>query len=184
MRIFITIVAIITIILLAGLLFLFFMTPDVPTPAPSSGNTLPFPVATSTSYTPPPGVIVPPGKKAIQDISGSLIVNDFTASSSFHTSNLSNYYDLVPESASTTPDYDIIFVDADQSFQVFLLKNPLGLARRHAEETLLAMLGISQQEACSLTYQVTVAYSINDTYAGRNFGFSFCPGSEVLSEIR
>jgi len=45
---------------------------------------------------------------------------------------------------------------------------------------LLQQLGISEQDACRLRYSVSVPFSVNPLYSGKNLGFSFCPGATPL----
>ena len=76
--------------------------------------------------------------------------------------------------------YVIEFVDSDQSFTVALMREPLSATRRQAESDLMQKLGITTQEMCGLRYVVLVSFDVNEGYAGRNLGFSFCPGAVRL----
>lgn len=82
-------------------------------------------------------------------------------------------------SPSATP-YSTVYSAKDQSFVVSLLQEPLGSNRLAAEEALQAQLGINQDAMCQLNYFVGVPAAVNETYAGTNLGFSFCPGATKL----
>lgn len=76
--------------------------------------------------------------------------------------------------------YKIAFYAPKQSFSIILLQEPLQNSRLQAEQFLIQKLAITEQDACRLLYFVSVPASVNAFYAGRNLGFSFCPGAEVL----
>jgi len=76
--------------------------------------------------------------------------------------------------------YVISFFSEDQSFTVSLFAQPINAIRRRAESDLLNQLGLSEGEACFLRYVVLVPFDIDKNYAGRNLGFSFCPGAVEL----
>jgi len=44
----------------------------------------------------------------------------------------------------------------------------------------MSRLGIGEQEMCQLHYSFSAPYWVNEFYAGRELGFSFCPGSVSL----
>ena len=73
--------------------------------------------------------------------------------------------------------YSIIYSDRDQQFTVTLLKEPIGETRITAEQELMQRLDMSEDVMCRMKYWVGVPYSYNEFYAGRNLGFSFCPGA-------
>lgn len=76
--------------------------------------------------------------------------------------------------------YVILYSGDDESFTVSLRSQPLGVTRARGEDDLLAQLGITEGEACSLRYVVLVPFEIDKNYAGRNLGFSFCEGAVSL----
>jgi hypothetical protein len=80
---------------------------------------------------------------------------------------------------NATP-YSTLYSVGDQSFVVTLLQEPLGSNRLVAEQTLQKQLGIDQAAMCQLNYFVGVPSAVNETYAGKNLGFSFCPGAAEL----
>ena len=86
---------------------------------------------------------------------------------------------------SETGDYLITYIMPDRfgsqaQFLVSLLTEPLGEARTEAERALAARLLLSEQELCALDVQVWTRTDVNDAYAGKDLGLSFCPGSTQL----
>jgi hypothetical protein len=75
---------------------------------------------------------------------------------------------------------NIIYNANDKSFTTALLDEPLSEVRRRAERFLLTTLGIGEIELCTLDYYVGTDRGVSENYAGRNLGFSFCPGSTEL----
>ena len=80
----------------------------------------------------------------------------------------------------THAPYQIFYDSEHQYFGITLYKEPLGQYRTQAENELMQDLGISQQQMCSLNYDISVGQGINDLYVGQNLGFSFCPGAVAL----
>jgi len=77
-------------------------------------------------------------------------------------------------------EFKVIYFSESQTFIVSLITEPLGQSRNKAEQFILRTLGVSQEEMCLLSYEVLVPSGINETYSGKNLGFSFCPGAIVL----
>jgi hypothetical protein len=132
--------------------------PGVGTTTPATTWTLPGVVAGTT-------VVV---QQFVQSTSTALGPNDLP------TGNVQ----LVPTNTSTP--YLILYFGHDQSFMISLVKEPLKESRKSAETMFLRLLGITETEACSLRYAVGVPSALNSFYAGKNLGFSFCPGSTPL----
>lgn len=84
-----------------------------------------------------------------------------------------------PGGAPTT-EYHIVYNATDQAFLISLLGTPLGKARTDAELYLEATLNASQATLCQLKYYVGTDVYTSDFYAGKNLGFSFCPGATKL----
>jgi len=78
------------------------------------------------------------------------------------------------------PNYSITYIESDSSFTISIFSEPIGEQRQLAELKLLGQLGISEPEACHLRYAVLVPASVNPLYAGKDLGFSFCPGATPL----
>lgn len=92
--------------------------------------------------------------------------------------NKGTYY--LAGSDLATAEYTISYIASDSSFTVSIYNEPIGEVRYKAELDLLAQLGITEPEACNLRYVVLVQASVNPLYAGKNLGFSFCPGATAL----
>lgn len=64
---------------------------------------------------------------------------------------------------------------------VSLLAEPLGEVRRDAENELRLILNISDADICALPdIQVWTSRSVNEFFAGKDLGLSFCPGAVTL----
>ena len=84
-----------------------------------------------------------------------------------------------PHGAAAT-DFNIAYDARAQFFNIALLGEPLGKVRAEAEQLMIKILGISQDQLCTLNYYVGTTYYVNEQYSGKNLGFSFCPGATVL----
>ncbi len=73
--------------------------------------------------------------------------------------------------------FSIVYNSNNIFFGITLLEEPIGEARLQAEAYLVRLLDIPQADACRLNYAVSVSASLNPIYAGKNLGFSFCPGA-------
>lgn len=82
--------------------------------------------------------------------------------------------------AGSATNFNIYFESALQSFVIALTEEPVGQARLEMEQFMLTTLGVTQQQMCSLNYYVGVTSYLNPQFAGKNLGFSFCPGATVL----
>lgn len=97
------------------------------------------------------------------------------------TSNVGNYF-----LADTAKDFNIVYFGTGESFGVGLGNGNtsairLGQLRIKAEKTLQNILGINKYDMCRLDYYVGTTVYVNDCYAGKNLGFSFCPGATQLT---
>lgn len=84
-----------------------------------------------------------------------------------------------PGGASST-DFNVVYDSDLQFFTVTLLAEPIGQVRTATEQFMLQTLGVSQNDLCALHYYLGTIKGLNDAYADRNLGFSFCPGATVL----
>lgn len=84
--------------------------------------------------------------------------------------------------ATDNPPYIIEYISTTQYFNIALLQEPIGQVREEMQQYLMAHLGISQDQMCRLNYMVSVPERINSQFAGKNLGFSFCPGATVLPQ--
>lgn len=181
-----TVAALLTLgILVIGMLWL--MTPHVSNTAPGT-NTKP---ATSsgggqTTVTPGSGGQTAPVGQGIMlglEGGGSIQVSDFKNDSATvnDTNNPGHYYlsgGLDP--TTNNASHSTFYAESDQSFNITLLKEPIGEVRKQAETELMQKLAISQADMCRLHYWVGVPNFVNSIYSGKNLGFSFCPGATPL----
>lgn len=93
----------------------------------------------------------------------------------------SGYYDF-GYSATSTPPFMITYIAATQYFNIELLQEPIGRARKLAEQYLMQHLGISSVDLCRLKYTISAPTSVSSFYGGASLGFSFCPGATKLPE--
>lgn len=108
----------------------------------------------------------------------TISVNDFIDNKATlkDPSNVGNYY-LTGSSAN---GYAIGYRASGQFFTIALEKEPIGGTRLMAQNFLLSALGINESQLCSLNYYVGTDVNTNSFYAGKNLGFSFCPGATAL----
>ncbi|MES2931372.1 MAG: hypothetical protein V4682_01585 [Patescibacteria group bacterium] len=82
---------------------------------------------------------------------------------------------------TNTPNFSILYLEADQSFSVSLNEEPLKDSRVAAERYLMAALGIDEKDMCDLMYALGTTVSVNEAYGSiTNLGFSFCEGAIPL----
>lgn len=82
--------------------------------------------------------------------------------------------------ASSATNFTVYYNSAQQSFTIELTKEPIGQARLAMQQFMLKTLGITEQQMCNLNYLVGVTEYVNPLFAGKNLGFSFCPGATEL----
>jgi hypothetical protein len=82
--------------------------------------------------------------------------------------------------AGSSTNFNIFYNSTEQSFIIDLSEEPIGQTRLDMEQSLAATLGLTEQQMCSLNYYVGVTRYVNSQFAGKNLGFSFCPGATVL----
>lgn len=123
---------------------------------------------------------------------GTVATNDFINNGTTvpDTENPGNYYlagsvgyclsDGTCPSGAPASDFKVVYFSKEQAFAIGLTKEPIGQARQDAEQFMLSTLGISKADLCNLNYYIGTDNEVNPTYAGKNLGFSFCPGSVPL----
>lgn len=79
-----------------------------------------------------------------------------------------------------TTKFSVSYNAETHFFTVVLLEEPLGTTRLEAEQFLIDRLGVTTQTLCAVDYSVGTPYWVNEGYAGKNLGFSFCPGATKL----
>ncbi len=160
---------ILALLVLAGVLFAFVGTKKPADTQPSSTVTFPAGgVATGTASTSTPGSAAG---------SPSFLSNpDVTEDSE----NPGLYYLGNDPVSQENPQYIIEYIASSQSFIVSLTQEPIGETRHAAETYLQGVLGLTQEQMCSLKYIVNVPGSVNEQYSSVNLGFSFCSGAVRL----
>ena len=82
--------------------------------------------------------------------------------------------------AEGDPTFVITFESDTSFFNIALLQEPLRTARLDAEAHLQNVLGLTDEEMCSLNYTLSVPGYINEEYSGADLRFSFCQDSVSL----
>jgi len=123
-----------------------------------------------------PSVAPPPKaseKLTLKTPGGDVVINDITKNPVSTGDNRAILF-------ARTEDYDMLFFPTDQGFIITLSQPDIQIARTHAEEDFLKILGINKQQACRLTVSLAVPVSISEKASGLDYGLSFCPGSKPL----
>lgn len=169
----------------AALVFLKVLNPSLPTPVEQTDTNTSGPLGGSNPSTvtiPSTDTPVEAGVEAATKSGGVITVTDFKKDPETQSyPNNSLYYlsgGLTPSPTKTA--FSIFYAVADKSFHITLLREPIRETRASAEQTLLKKLGITEVQACSLAIYVGVPISVNEYFAGRELGLSFCPGAEAL----
>jgi hypothetical protein len=76
--------------------------------------------------------------------------------------------------------YEIQYFPEEQSFSIFIYKEPIGDVRKAMASDLADRLGISLSDLCNLYAIVRIAPIANTHYAGGNVGFPQCPGATLF----
>lgn len=170
--------------IVVGILWYFLFTPKAPpshttqqspVTLPASGSITPVTTSTGSS------TLTTSEKISVATQNGGTVVtNDFIHNGVTlpNPVNADDYY----LTGSSTNGYAIGYRTPAQFFTIALEQEPLGQTRAAAENFLLSALGISQSQLCSLNYYVGTDVHTNSFYAGKNLGFSFCPGATVLPQ--
>ncbi len=179
------------VIALIGLAILFFaLKPSSvePTPAPVGQypggyqNTVPVTGGGGTITTEPTSTTSPTGGQFIvlSSSNGQITTKDFLKDSAVQKDEYNEGVYYLTGNNPKEPNFTITYIESDSSFTISIFSEPIGDQRRLAEQKLLTQLGISEPLACHLRYVVLVPASVNPLYAGKNLGFSFCPGATPL----
>lgn len=168
----------IVLFIILGLFFLvalisYVLNRSTPLPLPSDNN--PFASTTSSVGSNEPSI-------SIQSKDGtSYMVPDPTVGKKFDAMSGGTYYQLT-ENQDTQGDqaqFEIVY-GTDSSIQIGLTKEPLGQARLAAEKQLRTFFPLTNEQLCSLDVYLGVPAQVNETYAGKNLGLSFCPNAVKL----
>lgn len=192
-KFFVGILAVLICSVAAGVLWYIFFAPK--TSEVPGGTTTTFPVSNSAQApTQTSGNVVSGPQTIVLTTSDNneLIAKDFihNGKTIMDTAN-PGYYLLAgnlgyclsdPQKCQAAPaeNYQIYFIEQSKSFVIDLSDEPLGVARADAERFLLSELGIAESQMCNLNYYVGTTRYANSQLAGKNLGFSFCPGATVL----
>lgn len=167
----------------------YFLAPTAPaTPIGQGGATLP---AASSTQTLPGGS----GTQLTRTIYGTdgstVVVNDFIGNGVtlaepqnpgiYVLQGPTGYCDTssCPRAGAAT-DFRVEYDASSTTFNIALTQEPIGQSRLNAEQFLESTLGLQQQALCGLRYYIGTTIGVNDSYAGENLGFSFCPGATKL----
>jgi len=71
--------------------------------------------------------------------------------------------------------YSIVYYPNEKSFAITLLAAPLQKSREAAESKFLGDLGIDMAQACELKVSTFVPLEVDESFAGQDYGLSFCP---------
>lgn len=82
--------------------------------------------------------------------------------------------------ATPTTAYQITYIETTNFFNISLDKKPLGKVRQDAEQFLIRTLGVTPNQLCRLNYTLSTYNRVDQTYAGVDLRFSFCPGATPL----
>jgi len=185
-------------VIIVGVILAIFSKPAA---APAGNQQNNFPTSSSTNnssgYIPGSGSSQNAGSPLLQ-ISGAgtstLMVNDFLHNGVTEADvvNAGNYYlagsagyctkaGVCPQGASAT-DFVITYNANAQFFTIALTKEPIGQARLDAETFLEKTLSLNNAQMCALRYYLGTTSYVNGAFAGKNLGFSFCPGATKLPD--
>lgn len=183
-------------IVIAILWYVVFAPKAPPPPPPLSTGTLPIsgsirptpstssPSATTTQGEPAVEITTYGGNIVLAKdfIHNGTTINDTANSGWYLLAGNLGYCTADPKQCQAAPanNFSVYYDSAVQSFIITLTEEPLGQARSDAEQFLLATLGLTQSQMCSLSYLIGVTKYVSEQYAGKNIGFSFCPGATTL----
>jgi len=74
-------------------------------------------------------------------------------------------------------EYEILYLPADSSFLIALLREPIGEVRRKAADDLKQRLGLSDSELCKIVVEVGTPTWVNEFFGARSLGLPGCPGA-------
>jgi hypothetical protein len=139
--------------------------------------------ATSTMLVSSFGTVPLPVRDFLKDVD-VITVHDKRASDSYSLGSFPYPYNKegyatdtpkIPEALDR--GYEILYFPAEKSFNVTILKEPLGEVRATAANDLAGRLGISTDEVCAVLVDVRIVGTANEIYGGRHVGFAGCKGA-------
>ena len=182
-------------VIIAGVWYAFFVPKSVPptqqpvTTLPASGSitqvTPPASFATSSSGVVMMQLATQDGTTTTRDfIHDGVTIPDKTNTGGYLLAGNLGYCLSDPQRCQAAPatNFSVYYNSAGQSFIITLTEEPIGKSRLAAEQFMMTTLGLNQQQMCDLNYLVGVTSHVNDQYAGKNLGFSFCPSATKLPQ--
>lgn len=150
---------------LAGYLLFFRSQSENQNPGSGSPSVIPQP----SVIIPLDSAIIPPGEKIVFGTSrGAVAVNNFY--------KVAEGFDGEALVVGATREYQIFYNAGDSVFGIFVVGGAVESSRKAAEAELLAILGISQAEACLLKASWSVSPAVASDLSGKSYPLSFCPG--------
>ncbi len=147
----------------------------------------PVPTGSGDPTTPEPDALTVTAQNNVQIMTNDFLANGVTIPDTSNPGRFLLAGDLgycVKEpqkcQAGTDMSYQIYYSTSTSMFSIALAEEPLGAVRSRAEQFLLTELGITESEMCQLKYYLGTSAYINPQFAGKNLGFSFCPGATAL----
>jgi hypothetical protein len=89
-------------------------------------------------------------------------------------------YSLNGTRSNPSANFSLLFSEADNSYSIAILAEPVAGNRMEASKYFLELLQIDETTACGLKVYLGTVASVNQTLSGKNLGLSFCPGAVQL----
>lgn len=135
-----------------------------------SVNEPPGETPTSTPTGAPINFPLPSGVKSRPN--GKILINNIELKDFFATSKKMNENGDVL--ISQRENYSIEYFPKFNSFLIAVKASPFEENRKLAELELVGTLGISKNDACRLSVNITTTQTANPEFSGRNYPLSFC----------
>lgn len=119
------------------------------------------------------------GKIIVTTQTGPVIIADPKRISNMNDLG-SGLYQMEGTHTDSEAGFSIAYLETEKSFAVDIWKQPLNEYRKQAGQYLIALLKISEEEACKLNVYVGTTYDVDPTLSGKNLGLSFCPDAIPL----
>jgi len=179
----IIIIAVIILVILGSVWYLFLSKPATTQPQPVSSGQNPFGQPAGNTSTTIPGNTIQETTQLQTNTGQNITVPDLTAGKVGFPIGTHQFYFVTSnqETQGDNAQFDIVY-GSDSSISIGLFKEPLGQARLAAEASLRKLIPLSDPELCTLKITVAVPYQVSQFYAGQNLGLSFCPGATVLPQ--
>lgn len=100
------------------------------------------------------------------DISG-VVVNDFTKTPKYTDKSGDVFF-------VDNQEYQILYMEKYNKFLISILSSPFKEVKQKAEIEFLGSLGVSKEDACRLSVEITTPYFANPKESGKIYTLSFC----------